>query len=147
MLTQKDKKCRINKKNNHERKDDIIIPKESKLEKDKVEIEKKNKLPKYIPTDNITKLNKFIYAGAKVVSDKIGILLRKPDRNTNTLMENKLRGQIIKLQQQVKLLRKTKCTETQWNKKTKKRTTADKSESMTKQTAPSKIMNENSTNK
>ena len=35
--------------------------------------------------DNITELNKLIYAGAKLVSDKIGIPLRNLNRNTKLI--------------------------------------------------------------
>ena len=35
-----------------------------------------------MPTDNITELNKFIDAGAKLVYNKINILKRKQGRNT-----------------------------------------------------------------
>ena len=42
----------------------------------KVETEKVNSLLKNIPTDNITELNDLIYAGAKLVGDKIGYLPR-----------------------------------------------------------------------
>ena len=34
---------------------------------------KVNRLLNYIPTDNITELNEIIYAGAKLVYEKIGI--------------------------------------------------------------------------
>ena len=48
----------------------------------KVKIKKVNKLLKNISTDNITELNKLIYAGAKLISDKIGNSLRNTKRNT-----------------------------------------------------------------
>ena len=56
--------------------------------------------------DKITGLNELIYAGAKIVSDKIGIPLGNPNKNTKSGWEMLLRGQIKKLQEQVKLLRK-----------------------------------------
>ena len=46
-----------------------------------IETEKVNKLLKRIPTDNITELNKLIYAGEKLVSDKTGI----PSKNSNKI--------------------------------------------------------------
>ena len=48
----------------------------------KVTIEEINKLLKYIPTHNITELNELISAGAKLVTDKIGIPLMNPNRRT-----------------------------------------------------------------
>ena len=42
----------------------------------KVEIEKINKLFTIIQTNNITELNELIYAGTKLVCDKIGVPLR-----------------------------------------------------------------------
>ena len=45
----------------------------------KVETEKINKLLIYISTDNITELNELIYAEAKLVYDKIGVLQRNTD--------------------------------------------------------------------
>ena len=74
--------------------------------------EKVNKLLQYIPTDDITELNKLIYAGAKQVSIKIGTPLRNLNRNTKTGLKMRLEGQIMKLQQQVKLVRKLKRRET-----------------------------------
>ena len=47
----------------------------------KVETEKVNKLLKYIPTDIITELKEFIYAGAKLVCFKVGIPQKNPNRN------------------------------------------------------------------
>ena len=63
------------------------------------EPEKVNQLLKYIPNDNITELNELIYAGTKLVDEKIVILLRNPKRNTKLGWERKLEGQIRKLQQ------------------------------------------------
>ena len=47
----------------------------------KVETKKVNELLKNIPTDNITELNELIYAGVKLVSDKIGIGIRPEIQN------------------------------------------------------------------
>ena len=51
----------------------------------KVETEMVNKLLKYIPADNITKLDELIYARAKLVAYKISISQRNPNRNTKKL--------------------------------------------------------------
>ena len=48
----------------------------------KAKTKKVNKSFKNIPTDNITELNELIYAGEKLVSDKIGVPLRNTNRNT-----------------------------------------------------------------
>ena len=50
----------------------------------KEQSEKVNKLLQYIPTDNITKLNELIYAGANLVNNKIGISLMNPKGNTKS---------------------------------------------------------------
>ena len=55
--------------------------------------------------DRITELNELICAGPKVICDKIGIPLRNPNSNTKPGWEIRL-GQIRKLRQQAKLLRK-----------------------------------------
>ena len=51
----------------------MTFPRESRLEKVKIETEKVNKYLKYMPTDNITEMKELIYAGAKLVSYKMGI--------------------------------------------------------------------------
>ena len=55
----------------------ITIPKESRV---KLQIEKVNKILQHIPTDNVTKLNELIYAGAKLVGNKLDIPIRNPSR-------------------------------------------------------------------
>ena len=84
---------------------------ESRQEKVKLETEKVNKVLQHISTDNITKLNELIYAGAKLISNKIGILLRNPNRNTKPGLEMRLEGQMKKLKQ-AKLQRMVKHTGT-----------------------------------
>ena len=54
----------------------------------KVETEKINKLLPNIPTDNITKLNELIYAGAKLVCDKIGVPPKELEQKYKTWIEN-----------------------------------------------------------
>ena len=65
----------------------------------KAETEKIYKLLPNILTDNIAELNKLIYAGVKLVCDRIRVLLRKPNRNTKPGWEIRLEGQVKKLQQ------------------------------------------------
>ena len=79
-----------------------------------------------IPTD-ITKLNALIYARTKLVNAKIGITLRNRNRNTNIGWEMKMEGQIKKLREQEKIIRK-KYTRIQRNEKTEKKITADKTD-------------------
>ena len=52
--------------------------------------------------DNLTELNELIYAGAKLVSDKIGIPQRNPERNSKSGWEMRIEAQIKKLRPQVK---------------------------------------------
>ena len=50
--------------------------------KEKIETEKVNKSLANIPTGYITELNELIYAGEKLLCDKIGVPLRNLNRNT-----------------------------------------------------------------
>ena len=72
----------------------------------KVETEKINKLLSNIPTGDIIELNELIYAGARLVCKRIGILLRNLKRNTKPGWEIRLEGQIKKLRPQAEILRK-----------------------------------------
>ena len=54
----------------------------------KIETEKVNKLLPDILMGNITELNELIYAGRKLVCEKIGISQGNPNRNTKTWMGN-----------------------------------------------------------
>ena len=63
----------------------------------KVNYKKVNKVLQHIPAENITKLNKLIYSGVKIASNKIGITLRNLSRNTKPEWEMRLEGQIKKL--------------------------------------------------
>ena len=81
---------------------------------------------------DIIKLNELIYAGAKLISNKIGRPLRNPNRQAKPGWEMKLEEQMKKLQQQAKILRKVKHTETQWKEKKPQKITADKSDNKTR---------------
>ena len=63
----------------------------------KVETEKTNKLLTNIPTGNITELNVLIYAGVRLVSDKIVVSRRNSNRNTKPRWEMSLEGQVKEL--------------------------------------------------
>ena len=56
--------------------------------------------------DRITDLNKLIYAEVKLFCDKISVFQKNLNRNTK--WEIRLEGQIKKLLQQMKMLRKEK---------------------------------------
>ena len=79
-----------------------------------------------ILTFNINELNDLIYAGAKLVNNKIDIPQRNPKRNPKPGWEMRLERQIKKMPQ-AKLLGKVKHTGTQ-RKKDPKKTTAEKSD-------------------
>ena len=62
-------------------------PEEMKTgKKVKLVIENVNYVLQHIPTDNITELNELIYAGAKLVSDKIDIPPEEAKQKCKTLM-------------------------------------------------------------
>ena len=63
-----------------------------------------------IPTGNFTELNEEIYAGTKLVCDKIGVPLRNLKRNAKPGWRIFLEGQVKKLQQKAKNQRKEKHT-------------------------------------
>ena len=85
----------------------------------KVETEKVNKLLPNIPMDNITELSELIYAGAKLVCDKIGVPQGNPNRNTRSRWEIRLEEQIKKLLLEVKMQKKGKHIRIYWGKKSK----------------------------
>ena len=57
-----------------------------------------------------------IYAGAKLVSDKIGVPLKNPNKNTKPGWESRLEKQVKKLGRQAKvLIKEKKKTGIDWN--------------------------------
>ena len=74
----------------------------------KVETKNVNKLSINVPMDNNTEPNELIYAGMKLICDKICIPLGNLKKNTKPGWEIRLERQIKKLWQQVKVLRKEK---------------------------------------
>ena len=48
-----------------------------------IETNKINQILPYIPTKNITELNELIYAGAKLVCEKIGIPIKSTKKKSN----------------------------------------------------------------
>ena len=87
--------------------------------KKSVETEKVNKLLPNIPTSNITKLNVLTYAEPKLVSDKIGVPQRNPNRNTKSGLKIRLEGQVKTPRQQAKVLEKQNEVMICWDEKTK----------------------------
>ena len=61
----------------------IAIHRKSRMENSQVRDRKIKKVLQPIPID-ITKVNTFIYTGAKLVSNKIGIIPKNPNRNTKS---------------------------------------------------------------
>ena len=62
----------------------------------KIEMEKISYILPYIPTNNITELNELIYAGAKLVCEKIGITSKSTKKQLKPLLEIRLETQIKK---------------------------------------------------
>ena len=62
----------------------------------------------YIPTKNISELNELIYAGAKLVGEKIGIPLKSTNKKSKPGWEIQLETQIRKLRKQAKKIKQRK---------------------------------------
>ena len=78
-----------------------------------------NKLLPIIPRGDIMELKELIYAGAKLVNDKIRVPRRNLNGNARPGWEIRLEGQVKKLQQEARILRKEKHVRICWNEKTK----------------------------
>ena len=100
--------CRVNKRIMNVNKNILPSLRNQDWKKIKVSTNKVNKLLPNIPMRQITELSKLIYAGEKLVCDKIGITPRNPTRNTNPGWKIRQEGQVKKLRQQEKVLRKEK---------------------------------------
>ena len=72
----------------------------------KSETEKVNNLLTNIPINDITELNDLIYAGAKLVCEKIGAPLKTTDRKLKPGWELKLDSEIKRLRQQARKLKR-----------------------------------------
>ena len=110
--TRGENKCRVDKENHDWKEDYINIPKESRLEKVKVETEKVDKLLPNIPMGNI-KLDEQIYAGGKLVCDRISVYQRNPKRNAKPGWEIRW-GQVKKLEKVSVKERKTLGDVLEW---------------------------------
>ena len=90
----------------------------------KVETNKVNQVLTYISTNNITELNELIYAGAKLVCEKIGIPLKNTKEKSKPGGEFWLETQIENLRKQLKVIKQKKNAEI--NRNRKERTTQEK---------------------
>ena len=81
-----------------------------------------NQVLTHILIKHITKLNELIYAGAKLVSEKIGVLLKSMKEKSKCGWEIWLETQIRKLWKQAKKIKQRKNVETCWKKKKEKAT-------------------------
>ena len=79
----------------------------------KAETNKVNQVLTCISTNNITELNELIYAGAKLVCEKIGIPSKNMKEKSKPGWEFRLETQIENLQKQLKMIKQKKK---RWNK-------------------------------
>ena len=74
----------------------------------KIETNKINHILPYIPTNNIVELNELIYAGAKLVCEKIGIPSKSTKKQSKLGWEIRLETQIKKIRKQARMIKKKK---------------------------------------
>ena len=72
----------------------------------KIETNKINHILPYIPTNNITELNKLFYEGAKLVCEKIGIPSKNTKNQSKPGWELRLKMKIKNLRKQARLIKK-----------------------------------------
>ena len=84
----------------------------------KVETRNINELINHITTNNITELNKLIYSVVKLVCDKIGVLSKNMNRNSDPEWEIWLETQIRNLRPQAKTISQRKNAKI-WDEKKK----------------------------
>ena len=88
----------------------------------KTETNEINQVLSYISTDNITKLNELIYAGAKLVCEKIGIPSKSTKEKSKPGWEIRLETQMKTLRKKAKMIKQRKDASTCWKKKGKSNT-------------------------
>ena len=71
----------------------------------KYETEKLNDLLANIPANDITELNDLIYAGTKLVREKIRVSLKTTNRMSKSRWECRIESQMKRLRHQAKILR------------------------------------------
>ena len=112
MLTREDKaNIELIKKIMTEHKTTLPFLRNQNQKRVKVETEKVNKILLNIPIGIIPKLNELIYSGMKLVCDRISNPLRNLNWNTKPRWEIRLEGEVKKLWQLEKVLRKEKHKE------------------------------------
>ena len=84
----------------------------------KIETEKINQILPYIPTNNITELNELIYAGAKLVCEKIGIPSKSTKKKSKPGWEIRLETQKT-LRKQARMIKQMRDAEICRNRKEK----------------------------
>ena len=72
----------------------------------KIEKNKINHILPYIPMNNITELIELIYAGAKLVCEKIGIPSKSTKKQSKPGWEIRLETQIKKIRKQTRMIKK-----------------------------------------
>ena len=77
-----------------------------------------NQVLTYISTNNITELNELIYAGAKLVCEKIGIPSKNMKEKSKPWWEFRLETQIENLRKQLKVIKQKKNAEINRKEKT-----------------------------
>ena len=77
-----------------------------------MESNKINQVLPYISTNNISKLNELIYAGVKLVCEKIGMPLMKHEEKIKTRRKIRLETQMKNLRKQAKMIKQRKDTGT-----------------------------------
>ena len=85
----------------------------------KTETEKVNQVLTYLSTNNITELNELIYAGVKLVCEKIGIPSKKHEEKIKTGWEIRQETQIKNLRKLTKMIKQRKDARTCRDKKEK----------------------------
>ena len=71
----------------------------------KTETNKINQIQPYISTNNITELNELIYAGAKLVCEKIGVPSKSTKKQSKPGWEIRLETRIKNLRKQAKMVK------------------------------------------
>ena len=86
----------------------IILPslRNMKWKTLKIETNKINHILPYTPTNNITELNELIYAGAKLVCEKIGIYSKSTKKQSKPGWEIRLETQIKNQRKQARKIQK-----------------------------------------
>ena len=88
----------------------------------RAETNKVNQVLTYLSTNNMTELNELIYAGAKIVCEKIGILSKSTKEKSKPGWKFRLETQIKNPRKQAKMIKQKKDAGTIRNRKRKNNT-------------------------